>query len=288
MNIKLECGEINNKKLLEISSNSEYKLLEVEGLESSEYDVNITNNSQFDGGLVESKRISSRSIVFSAEYTGNGDLSLEREELISFFNPKKTGTLIVSCGNGERKIDYEVESFKIKQANIYDPLSFSVTLICPDPYFKDINVTEKVIAVWTGGLSFEFSLPLSFKTRNANNGGVISEEVIVGGHVETPLEIEFKGPAVNPTVKNATTGELITVNQKINENEILYISTAYGNKKVKILGRGEPINAFNYIDLKSTFFNLIPGKNIIQYSNTDETLTEQNVSIKFTNKYLGV
>jgi hypothetical protein len=286
--MKLECGERNNRKLLEINSDSEYKLMEVEGLESSDYDVNITNNSQFDGGIVESKRISSRSIVFSAEYAGKGDLSFERGKLISFFNPKKTGTLIVDCGNSGRKIDYEVESFKIKQANIYDPLSFSVTLICPDPYFEDIDESQKVIAVWSGGLSFEFSLPLSFKTRNPNKDAVVAEEVIVGGHVETPLEIEFQGPAKNPTVTNGTTREFIRVNQELKENEVLYINTAYGNKNVKIFGRGDPINAFNYIDLESTFFNLVPGKNIIEYSNTNETLTEQKVSIKYKNKYLGV
>ena len=104
LNMKLECGEENNKRLLEISSDSEYKLLEVEGLESSEYDVNITSNSQYDGGILDSKKISSRSIAFSAEYTGKGDISKERESLISFFNPKKTGMLIVDCGSGASRI----------------------------------------------------------------------------------------------------------------------------------------------------------------------------------------
>lgn len=289
LNMKLECGEENNKRLLEISSDSEYKLLEVEGLESSDYDVNITSNSQYDGGILESKKIASRSITFSAEYTGKGDISEEREGLISFFNPKKTGALIVDCGIGARKISYEVESFKIKQANINDPLGFSVTLICPEPYFEDVSNLQEVIAVWSGGLEFEFSLPLSFKTRNSGETGGVSKEIIVGGHVETPLEIEFEGPAERPKVTNVTTGEFITVNQKLKENEILYINTAYGNKRVKIITNDkEERNAFNYIDLNSTFFSLSPGKNIIEYTNGDATLTEQNVCIKYKNKYLGV
>ncbi|MDS0525003.1 phage tail family protein [Clostridium sp. SHJSY1] len=288
LNMKLECGEENNKRLLEISSDSEYKLLEVEGLESSDYDVNISSNSQYDGGILDSKKISSRSITFSAEYTGRDNISKERDGLISFFNPKKTGVLIVDCGSGARKISYEVESFKIKQSNINDPLGFLVTLICPDPYFEDINDLQEIIAVWSGGLEFDFSLPLSFKTRNSGESGGVSKEVIVGGHVETPLEIEFEGPAEQPKVTNVTTGEFITVNQTLKENEILYINTAYGNKKVKIITNKGEKNAFNYIDLNSTFFSLIPGKNTIEYTNSNATLTEQNVCIKYKNKYLGI
>jgi len=46
IDIKLEC----NGKILEIGKDKLYKLINIEGISSSEYSVDIVNNAQFDGG----------------------------------------------------------------------------------------------------------------------------------------------------------------------------------------------------------------------------------------------
>lgn len=286
----LTSGKEKDKRSIEISKSSKYKLTSIEGIESSDIDLNLTDNSQYDGKVVNSKRISGRTIDIAAEYVG-GEFQKVREDLISFFNPKNTGCLKVVLVEDDKKIireiNYEVENFKIVQDNIYSPLGFKVSIICPDPFFKDEYATEKIIAVWEGGVKFPFKLDIKFKqkTEDEEKKGAILK---VNGHIDTPVEIEFEGPAKNPCITNVTTKEFIRVKRDIQEGEILYINTVYGNKKVRIRGKEEDKNAFNYIDLKSTFFSLKPGENKIMYSNEDVKLTEQNVKIRYKNNYLGI
>lgn len=286
----LTSGKEKDKRVIEISKSSKYKLTSIEGIESSDIDLSLTDNSQYDGKVVNSKRISGRTIDIAAEYVG-GEFQKVREDLISFFNPKNEGCLKVILREDDKKvvreINYEIENFKIVQDNIYSPLAFKISIICPDPFFKDEHSTEKIIAVWEGGVKFPFKFDLKFKhkTKDEEKKGVILR---VNGHIETPVEIEFEGPAKNPCVKNATTNEFIKVKRDILEGEVLFINTAYGNKKVIIKSEGKNKNAFNYIDLNSTFFTLRPGDNLIQYFNDDVKLTEQNVKIKYKNNYLGI
>lgn len=290
INLTLSSGIDKNKRIIEISEKSNYKLTLIEGLESSDIEVNLCDNCQYDGKIVDNKRISSRSIDISGEYKGR-NMQKERENLISFFNPRNTGTLLITLNENDegitREIEYEIESFKIVQENIYAPLDFKISLICPDPFFKDRYETEKTIAVWEGGLQFPFSLPLEFrhKTEEEEKQGAVLN---VLGHVDTPLEIEFEGPAKNPCITNVTSGEFIKINKEIKEDEILYINTAYGKKQVRIINQSYNKNAFNYIDLTSTFFSLSPGENKIKYSNDDVKLVDQNVTIRYKNRYLGI
>lgn len=290
LNLKFTSVQGAEKRILEIKKDTNYRLLAIEGLESSDFQLSLVSNSQYDGGIVDNKRISQRSITLTVEYIGK-DMLKERQNIIEIFNPMNSGSLLVEYIHNEnkilREIEYEIENFKIVQQNIYDTLSFTLSLICPDPFFKDKDESAKTLAVWEGGLTFPFSFPVNFgcKTIEAEERGI---ELNVLGHVDTPVEIEFKGPAKSPKITNETTGEYIKINQEIKEDEILYINTAYGNKKVRIVDEKGSRNAFNYIDLKSTFFSLKPGKNRINYSNDDDTLNQQSVTVRYKNRYLGI
>jgi len=122
-----------------------------------------------------------------------------------------------------------------------------------------------------GGLKFGLSLPTSFSSRGfkrkANNEG----------DVETPVLIEFKGPAVNPT------GEYIKIKRDLGEQDVLTLSTEFGQKYVRINGE----NAFHYIDLASTFWQLKPGENILSYSSNNDSINTR-VAVRWKNRYLGV
>ena len=99
----------------------------------------------------------------------------------------------------------------------------------------------------------------------------------------TPVEIEFKGPAVNPTVSNLTTGEFIKVNRELGEEDVLTISTAFGRKYVRVNGK----NAFHYIDLNSVFWSLAPGENILSYQSNNDSI-KTRVTVKWKNRYVGI
>ncbi|WP_035293764.1 phage tail domain-containing protein [Clostridium sp. KNHs214] len=275
LNLKFESGN----KTLNIEKDSDYKLIKIEGLESSDYEVNIEQNNNYDGGYINKKRVLPRDVFIEVDYKGLNK-ELERQKLIGFFNPKQQGILTTNYCGIERFILYEVESFKAPMDNLYAPLNFKVDLVCPDPYLKDY-ITGEEISTWIGGWKFKFKLPFRFKQK-----GETKKNIYNSGHVETPMEVRFKGPAVNPSVINHTTREFIKVNRELTSDDTLYITTGFGNKKVEIEREGKRVNAFNYIDLDSTFFSLVVGDNLMEY--TTESLEPQSVEIRYRNRYLGV
>ncbi|MEG1256603.1 phage tail family protein [Clostridium sp.] len=277
LNLKLA----SNNEVLNIEKDSDYKLVKLEGIDSSDYEVNIEQYMQYDGGYTNKKRVLPRDISIVVDYRNIDNASIERQRLIRFFNPKQQGILTVNYCDVERYILYEVEGFKDLRENLYEPLTFKVDLICPDPYFKDIILGEQ-ISTWIGGWKFKFKLPFRFKQK-----GEPKKNIYNSGHVETPVEIIFKGPAVNPSVKNNTTGEFIKVERTLTADDTLYITTEFGNKKVEIERNGVRANAFNYIDLDSTFFQLQTGDNMIEYT-TENDLDPQSVEVRYRNRYLGV
>lgn len=269
----------SNGEILELGNN-EYKLLEVFGLEASDYEVGITEHYNGVGGYIKNKKILPREIYFTADCMDWNSSEEQRQRLIKFFNPLNSGTLKVNYCGIERYIDYEVESFKDNRANLYEQLNFTVYIICPDPYFYELEKLEE-LTTWTGGLNFPLNLPFSLKQKGENIKNIYND-----GHIDTPIEIIFKGPAINPKIVNQTTGEFIQVNRELTSEDTLYITTAYRNKKVEIERNGIRTNAFNYIDLDSTFFSLKTGDNLIEYST--QSLEPKGVSIKYSQKYLGV
>ena len=268
-----------NGETLELG-NDEFKLLDISGLESSDYEVNITEHYSGIGGYIKNKKILQREIVFTADCVNWGSVEEQRQRLIKFFNPLNTGNLKVNYCGIERYINYEIESFKDNRKNLYEQLNFTVSIICPDPYFYEIEKIEE-LTTWVGGLNFPLNLPFSLKQKGEHIKNIYND-----GHVDTAIEVVFKGPAINPKILNSTTGEFIQVNKELTSEDTLYITTQYRNKKVEIEKEGIRTNAFNYIDLDSTFFNLKVGDNLIEYST--ESLEPQGVSIKYSQKYLGI
>lgn len=107
------------------------------------------------------------------------------------------------------------------------------------------------------------------------------------GDTDTPVKIIYTGPAVNPKITNKTTGEFIKVNRTIDEAERLVIDTGDGRQTVNLETPHGTIDVYNDIDINSTFFNLIVGKNLIEYS-SDSEISKDTVSIEYVNRYTGV
>lgn len=261
----------------------EYGVTDYSGLEATDYDLEKTVNTNYIGERLKRKKILSRPISISADWLGRDEeKSAKRQELIAFFSPFSSGTLTVNYMGVERTIEYEVESFKINTVSLHETLDFQVDLICMDPMFQDVLQTGDSIATWIRGWKWKFTLPFKMKER-----GEPQKNIINTGHVETPVEIYFHGPAVNPSIKNITTGETIRIIRELTTDDVLYINTGFRQKKVEIIRNGTRTDAFDYIDLSSRFFSLQVGDNVIEYA-SENGLAPQSVEIYYKNRYLGV
>lgn len=214
-----------------------------------------------------------------------------RRRIYRIINPKtynknsgKQGELLLYYTNDFKKyrIYARVEDSVDFNARFKNHDKATISFLCVEPYFLDAEGTDIEIKSVNGGLKFPLSLSTHFALVS------FFREIDNQGDVEAPIEIEYQGPALNPRITNETTGEYIQVNMEIAEQEKLVINTAEGQETVNLITPHETKDVYNNIDLNSTFFKLIIGKNLIKYS-SDQEGSRDKVTIKdFSNKYIGV
>ena len=214
-----------------------------------------------------------------------------RRKIFRIINPKtynhatgKRGELLIYYTNDYKKyrIYGKVEDSAEFNSRKKNHDKTTISFYCQDPYWLDeegINIDIKSVK---GGLKFPLKLPNKFATVS------FYKEINNEGDVETPIQIEYIGPALNPRITNETTGEYIQVNMAIDEKEKLVIDTREGKETVNLITPHETKDVYNNIDLNSTFFKLIVGKNLIRYSSDVEGAKDKVTIIDYTNKYIGV
>lgn len=199
-------------------------------------------------------------------------------------NTNKRGELLLYYTNDYKKyrIYARVEDSVDFNARFMNHDKATISFLCVDPYWLDEEGIDIDIKSVRGGLKFGLELPTIFATVT------FYKEIENVGDVEVPVQIEYIGPALNPRITNETTGEYIQVNMEIGENERLVIDTREGKETVNLITPHEIKDVYNEIDLNSTFFNLIVGKNLIKYSSDAETSKDSVRIIDYSNKYVGV
>lgn len=209
-----------------------------------------------------------------------------RRELARIMNPKIKGKLRYEDEKVVREIECineHVPNFPTKHQ------SFNlarINMIAHDPYWQDTSPSVDEMSVFVGMFEFPLEIPHDEGIEFGQQGEKI--KINNPGDVETPVRIEFNGPAVNPKVTNVTTGEYILVDRAIGAEQKLVITTDFGNKSVEIYDENGLVeNAFHWIDLNSTFWQLIPGENVIQYG-ADIGMDTAKILITRHNRYVGI
>ncbi|MEG2412561.1 MAG: phage tail family protein [Clostridium sp.] len=282
LNLKL----VQGNKTLDLKD--KYKIIDIEGIDFPELELNTSSNAHYDGSIVDSKRVDKRYISIQAEYKGPNK-EIERKNLISFFNPKNKGILIIDYCGTLRSIEYEIEEFNSKIVNIHEDLIFMVNLLCANPYFNEVMESKIEIALWNGAFHFPLVIP-------KNNGIIVgfrSPSLIVNvnntGDVQSGMIIEFRalGSLTNPSLFNINSRESIKINKSMVSGEIIKVNTSAGKKKVVQKLNGVEANVMNLLDLNSEFLQLSVGDNLFRY-NADSNIDNLEVSIYYNPAYLGV
>lgn len=275
---------------MELGNSAPYILSKVDGLG----DVLATNHTQKapyqDGTTYIDTLMEERFITLQVGIVANGNLSEGRQTFASIFNPKiGESTLRYINGNSVKEIKAISEHVPIfpssKENRSRNTQMAMLTLRCPIPFWQDVQPTIDEMAVFVG----KFGFPLEFSDYGIEMGDQ-GEKIIINnpGDVSAPVQIEFNGPAINPKVTNLTTGEYILVNRTVAEEQKLVLVTDFGKKRVEIHDEdGTVENAFAWIDLNSTFWQLQPGDNLIQYQ-ADVGMDKARVYITHKNRYVGI
>lgn len=154
-------------------------------------------------------------------------------------------------------------------------LPVTITLFCADPFWRPADMTEELTIGYRVG-RFKFPFKISGNGVTFGAGGY-KDTVANIGDVYAPVDITVNGPAVNPSIFNATTGKRVTLERIIQACEVLHINTTPGGEVVEIQNilTGEAVEAWQFLNVNDEDFDmwrLKPGANVVSYdSGNDET-----------------
>ena len=248
---------------------SPFLLEDASGIYEQSAQVNITENTLTDGATYQSSVLQSRNIVLSLRDLN--DHLANRQFLLSLFPPKSKGTLIFRDGEEERQTDYYVE--KLTSDGIYSARSYQISLICPDPYFYDLEDYSVTLAAFVPNFTFthEFlSVKEELGYRQINRLQDIKDE-IGSDNIGITITIEASGAVENPEVTRVESNEHIQVGTEsmplnMVAGDKIIITTADNNKKIFLERNGTRTNISQYLAEDSTFIQLHRGDNTIGYS----------------------
>ena len=128
-------NQFNMKGVFSEGSFGPFLLSDVDGLYQMASTINVMSNTMTDGASYQSAILPKRNIVLTLKDIS--DYTSHRAFLNSVFVPKSMSTLYLDEGDEHRKIDYYVEKVTSDGINAYR--TYQISLICPDPYFYDLN-----------------------------------------------------------------------------------------------------------------------------------------------------
>jgi len=272
---------------------AEYFLESLEGFTSITNKVATSENTTIDGSTYQGSVTSQRNLVITCSM--DNDYQNRRNQLYKCFKPKATGTLTFIEDDEKRVIDYKVENVDVDEKGVirYGTLS----LICPDPFFKDLEDLTVTMAGWEADFEFEHEFLADEEGgeelghRSAEITKVIENDS-AADNIGIRVDIEATGAVVNPAVYHQEQGEHIRIGTDANpftmqSGDILRITTGTNEKDV-VLVRGETKTSVNeYLDEESEFIQLVHGPNTITYA-ADAGRDYMNVTIIYRYRYLGV
>ena len=277
---------IGNERIT-IAKNSVYRLLNdgISGIEAADCEAVLTEYAAMDGGYLEAVRVPPRTVSVRFAVDDKRQTEELRKKLIAMFSPKKEGVLVVDRGGRKRKIAFYLNNRPtFSQPNIIrDRLMVQVDMICPTPYFEDVNPTT---------INFMKPAPLlTFPFNSLQGVGVTAGVLIVTDRVtlvndgDVPVGIVCDITANGGTVTNpkvSMNGQYVRVIKTMEIGDALSIDTNKGRKNIYFNGESQFI-----FDRTSVFFELPVGENEIVIS-ADAGVKDAKASFTYSFKYLGV
>ena len=266
---------------------SKYQILSVIGLNPPNAQINTTAGANLDGAKFNSSRLDTRNIVITVKI--NGEVENNRQYLYRFFPTKQWCKFYYTNANRNVFIEGYVETVECDLFTNAEQMQISI--ICPQPYFKDLNEIINDISSTVKKFYFPFAInesdPIPFSTYDsARIANVYNDSDSESGII---IVLSFEDSVNTVLIRNTDTGETFTLNYSFLENDVVTINTNRGEKSVTLLRNGVSTNIFSATQKGSTFFQLAIGDNPFGYlADNGSSNDSVNIAIKHNTLYRGV
>lgn len=240
----------------------DFTLIAAEGLTPSSATINTMGAGISDGTVFNSSYVNSRNIVLTV--VPNGNVEKARLTLYRFFKPKYKVRLFVKTMMRDVYIDGYVEAF---EGSLYSQRqAFQISIICPQPFFIDVNATVVPQTFVYNAFSFPVSIP---------EEGLMLSSLESGGKATVPnkgeestgivIRLVANDIVLEPTIYNVTTRETFTFQFEMQMGDVVEIDTRKGIKTIILTRSGVKSNIINSIAKGSNWFSIPTGDNMFTY-----------------------
>ncbi|EPY2286139.1 phage tail family protein [Clostridium sporogenes] len=286
---KLKLNSDNGKELI-LSSSEPFIFISIGNIANNSANIYSSTGAGQDGISVDDVTIKEKLLPIVGGILGESkeDLHRKRAFLSAFFNPKNNFCITYKDDAKTRKIFGKVQDITFKDV-VGVTQEFLVQILCPNPYWRELEEHRTNIALWQG----DFEFPLEIPPEGIEMGHRVSNlicNIKNTGDVECGIRIQFKALAtvVNPSLFNINTREYIKINKTLSAGDVLEVVTELHNIRIELLKSNNiKENVFNWLTLESDFLQLGVGDNVFRYD-AEKGIDNLELVVYHTPLYLGV
>ena len=211
----------------------DFRILSHSGFAAADFDVKMSAGGSSNGGYISAARLASRTLGLQFDFGGRGGEAV-RQSLIGFFAPDRALTVTARRGDVTRTISGNACDFNISEVNRFSPSVVSLSVLCPDPFFKATETTFYSGTTVTPLFRLPCHLPVVLGT--VSSSGII--EICNSGdtYAEMTAVIAANATATKPYILNRTNGRKIKILGVMSAGSVLTVSTVRRKKGAWIGG----------------------------------------------------
>lgn len=272
-----------------------WAVLSIAGLTPAQTQLSMSDIYGMDGARMTNARIATRNIVIMLRLCG--DVEVNRLEIYGFFPQKAPVRFYYKTRTRDVYIDGYVEMI---DGDLYSQNEIlQISMICPDPYFRDVREYEFELENSQGAFEFPFSINIGEPIEFGTYEDYRQTDVVNDTTNEIPFTVEITptetlGSWSGFDIMNMTTGEKIGVSswpdalQGFEFGDVITISTDPYHPTFNVRRGGTTYNLIPYMSSGSTFFVLHPGSNVFAYRTLSGDDNKIEITLKFRKIYRGV
>ena len=275
-------------KCVDLYSDPNIRLVNTDGIGFSA-DISTTKIYGYDGSMFQGNSLQQRAVSLIVRYktTYSETAEMAKNRLMKLLGMKDTVKLRYVAPNRDVYIMCRVE--QVNTPPNTQPMNTQISLICPDPYWRESGDNTVVIAGTESLWEFPFEIPeagMEFGRINAATIAIVENKgTAESGAIFT---IIATSACSNPKIENIDTGEFMKVIVEMERGDILVFTTELGEKTISFTHNGKTQNYFNYRVSGSTFLQIRPGINHFKYTVDSGDDHAVDILCEFDTKYGGI
>lgn len=270
---------------INLTQNGNYALLSVGGLTPPAATINTAVIATSDGAVFNSSRLGTRNIVLTVAPLNS--IETNRINIYKYFKAKQYIKLYLENNTRSVWIDGYID--KIDGDLYTQKQQLQISIICPDPYFKDTTTGLYTFSNVINLFSFPFAIEETPGIPISELGEYVEIAITNNSDDETGVIIQLLANAAvtNPIIYNMTTNEHFALDIDLEAGDVVTIDTRRGHKTVTLNSDSVITNILNDMVQGSAWLNLVVGDNIFTYT-CDTGAEYLNISVQLQPIYEGV